>query len=52
MDVGEKSFLGQFLILYIKEVQKIPTLRPVNFVRVKQSLQPHVAVQVCNMLSY
>ena len=39
---GEKFFLGLFLILYVSEVQKIPTLCLVNFVRVKQLLQPHV----------
>ena len=42
MDVDEKSFLDQFLILYIIEVQKLPTLRLINFVRVYQSLQQHV----------
>ena len=42
MDVGENFSLDQFLILYIIEVQKIPTLCLVNFVRVNQSLQPHV----------
>ena len=39
MDVGEKSFLDQFLISYVIQAQKIPTIRPVNFVRVGQSFQ-------------
>ena len=42
MYIDEKSFLDQFLILYIIEAQKLPTLRSVNFVRVYQSLQSHV----------
>ena len=37
-----EDFLDQFLVLYIIEVQKIPTLLPVNFVRVNQLLQPHM----------
>ena len=41
-DVDEKSFIDEFLISYIVEVQTLPTLRPFNFVRVNQSLQPHV----------
>ena len=39
MDVDGKSFLHQFLIPYVIEVQKIPTSRPFNFVRVDQLLQ-------------
>ena len=41
-DVGEKSFLDQFLILYTIEVQKLTTFCPSNFVRVYQLLQPHL----------
>lgn len=37
--MGEKSFLDQFLIIYIIEVEKIPTLCLVNFGRVDHSLQ-------------
>ena len=37
-----KIFLNQFLILYIIGVQKIPTLRPLNFARVDQPLQLYV----------
>ena len=51
MDVDEKQFLDQFLILYIIVVQKIPTLRLVNIVRVNQSLQPHVN-QMDTLCSY
>ena len=39
MDLGEKSFLDQFLILYVVEGQKISTLSLVNFVRVDQSFK-------------
>ena len=46
MDVDENSFFDQFLILYIIVVQKIPTLRPVNFVRVDQLLQLDVVGHV------
>ena len=37
-DVGEKYFLEHFLILCIIEIQKIPTLRTGNFLRVNLSL--------------
>ena len=43
MYLDEKSFLDQFPILYTKEVQKLPTLLLVNFVRVDQSLQLDVS---------
>ena len=39
MDVDGNSFLDQFLIPYVIEVQKIPTIHLINFVRVDQSLQ-------------
>ena len=43
-DLGKKSFLDQFLILYSVGVQKISTFCPFNFVRVDQSLQLDVLV--------
>ena len=41
-DVGEKFFLAQFPILYTLEVQKLPILSPINYVRVSRPFQLHV----------
>ena len=38
-----QHFLDQFLIHHIIGAQKLPTLPLVNFLRVDQSLKPHVA---------
>ena len=46
MDVDGKSFPDQFLIPYVIEVQKIPTISSVNFVWVDQSFQLDVMGQV------
>ena len=46
-DVDQKSFFDQFLILYIIEVQKLPTSCLFNFVRVYQLLQPHLKSYTC-----
>ena len=42
MGVGAKYFTDQFLNLYAIEIQKIPTLGTVNFVKVDQSLKIHM----------
>ena len=49
MDVGEKYFQDQFLILYVIEVQKLPTSHLVNFVWVDQSFQLDVILDLYNL---
>ena len=44
MYIDEKSFLDQFLILYIIKVQKLPIFCAFNFVR---AYQPHVDFRLC-----